>query len=113
LQPSLVYLTGTALSACAYLPNAGPTAGEVVEQGIQDNQIRYAVVDVNANVVSVVLARPAESFDRRFGKYGRSPAPKIGVGDTVTVTIWEAAGGGLFGTSATIGVSPGARSAPA
>jgi polysaccharide export outer membrane protein len=108
----LVCLTGTALSACAYLPTAGPTAGEVVEQGIQDNQIRYDVVDVDANVVSVLLAQPAESFDRRFGKYGKPPAPKIGIGDTVTVTIWEAAGGGLFGASATtIGVSPGARSA--
>jgi polysaccharide biosynthesis/export protein len=106
-----VCLAGTALSACVYLPTAGPTAGQVVEQGTQDNQIRYDVVDVDANVVSVLLAQPAESFDRRFGKYGKPPAPKIGVGDTVSVTIWEAAGGGLFGASAAIGVSPGARSA--
>ena len=106
-----VCLTGATLSACAYLPTAGPTTGEVIDQGTQDNQIHYDVVDVNANVVSVLLAQPAESFERRFGKYGKPPAPKIGIGDSVTATIWEAAGGGLFGASATIGVSPGARSA--
>jgi polysaccharide export outer membrane protein len=106
-----VCLTGAALSGCAYLPTAGPTTGEVIDQGTQDNQIHYDVVDVNANVVSVLLAQPAESFERRFGKHGKPPAPKIGIGDSVTATIWEAAGGGLFGASATIGVSPGARSA--
>jgi polysaccharide biosynthesis/export protein len=105
----LVCLTGAALAGCGYLPTSGPTAGEVIEQGAQDNQTRYAVVDVNAKVVATLLAQPSESFRTRFGKYGKPPAPKIGIGDTVSVSIWEAAGGGLFGTSPTDHVSAGSR----
>jgi polysaccharide export outer membrane protein len=104
-----VLLAGTALVGCGYLPTAGPTAGEVIDQGMQDNQTRYAVVDVNSNVVATLLGQPAESFRTRFGKNGKPPAPKIGIGDTVSVSIWEAAGGGLFGTSPTDHVSAGSR----
>jgi polysaccharide export outer membrane protein len=102
-------LTGIALAGCGYLPTAGPTTGQVIDQGVQDNQVRYDVVDVSAYVVSALLAQPEESFHRRFGKDGKPPAPKIGIGDTISVSIWEAAGGGLFGTSPIAGVSPGSR----
>jgi polysaccharide biosynthesis/export protein len=105
----LVCLTSTALGGCGLLPTAGPTTGQIIDQGVQDNQIRYDVVDVNANVVSALSAQPWESFHARFGKDGKPPAPKIGIGDTVSVSIWEAAGGGLFGTSPIAGVSPGSR----
>jgi polysaccharide export outer membrane protein len=109
LAVAFVCFTGPALAGCAYIPTAGPTTGQVLDQGVQDNQIRYDIVDVNANVVSALSAQPAESFHRRFGKDGKPPPPKIGIGDTVSVSIWEAAGGGLFGTSPIAGVSPGSR----
>src|ERR1700759_1081987 len=105
----LVFLTGAALVGCAYLPTAGPTTSQVIDQGTQDNQIRYDVVDINAGVVNTLLAQPTESFRSRFGKYGKPQPPKIGIGDAITVSIWEAAGGGLFGTSGVAGVSPGSR----
>jgi polysaccharide export outer membrane protein len=105
----LVWLAGAGLAGCAYLPTAGPTASEVIDRGVQDNQTRYDVVEVNANVVATLLAQPAESFRRRFGKYGKPPAPTIGIGDSVSASIWEAAGGGLFGTSPTDHVSAGSR----
>jgi len=104
-----VCVAATGFVACGYLPTAGPTTGQVIDQGVQDNQIRYDVVDVDANVVAALLAQPAESFRRRFGKDGKPPAPTIGIGDTVIISIWEAAGGGLFGTSPIAGVSPGSR----
>jgi polysaccharide export outer membrane protein len=56
------------------------------------------------------LAQPAESFRSRFQQYGKPPAPTIGIGDSLIVTIWEAAGGGLFGGGTTIGVTTGSRS---
>jgi len=108
--PTFACLVGVALAGCEYLPTAGPTAGEVVDQGIQDNQTRYDVVDVNSRVVATLLAQPAESFQRRFGKNGKPPAPKIGIGDTISVSIWEAAGGGLFGASPIDHVTAGSRS---
>jgi polysaccharide export outer membrane protein len=104
-----ICLASAGFAACTYLPTAGPTAGEVIDQGLQNNRIRYDVADVSRGVVDALLAQPAESFRTRFGKYGRLPPPKIGIGDTVSVSIWEAAGGGLFGTSPIAGVSPGLR----
>jgi polysaccharide export outer membrane protein len=104
-----VCLTGAILAGCSYLPTAGPTTGRVIDEAVQDDQIRYNVVDVNAKVVATLLAQPAESFRARFGQSGRPPAPKIGIGDSVSVSIWEAAGGGLFGTSPTGAVSAGSR----
>jgi polysaccharide export outer membrane protein len=101
---------GAALGGCSTLPTAGPTTGQVVDQSVKDNQPRFDVVDVDDNVVSTLLAQPTESFRNRFLKYGKPPDPKIGIGDSITVTIWEAAGGGLFGAGVTTGVSPGSRS---
>jgi polysaccharide export outer membrane protein len=105
----LICLSGAALAGCAYLPTSGPTASDVIDRGVQENQIRYDVVDVDPGVVATLLAQPAESFRTRFGKYGLPAAPKIGIGDTLSVSIWEAAGGGLFGTSPTDHVSAGSR----
>ena len=45
-----ICLASAGLAACTYLPTAGPTAGEVIDQGLQDNQIRYDVVDIIAPV---------------------------------------------------------------
>ena len=106
----LACLAGAALGGCSTLPTAGPTTGQVVDQSVKDNQPRFDVVDVDDNVVSALLAQPAESFRNRYLKYGKPPDPKIGIGDSITVTIWEAAGGGLFGAGITTGVSPGSRS---
>ena len=41
-----ICLASAGLAACTYLRTAGPTAGEVIDQGLQDNQIRYDVVDI-------------------------------------------------------------------
>jgi len=106
----LACLTVAALGGCSTLPTAGPTTGQVVDQSVKDDQARFDIVDVDDNVVSTLLARPGESFRTRFRKYGRPPDPKIGIGDTISVTIWEAAAGGLFGSSVTTGITPGSRS---
>lgn len=109
LTALLISVTGAAVAACSYLPTAGPTTGQVIDEAVQDNRVRYDVVDVNANVVATLLAQPKASFQTRFGAQGKPPAPKYGIGDTVSVSIWEAAGGGLFGSSPVSGVSPGSR----
>jgi len=106
----LVSLAGATLGGCSTLPTAGPTTGQVVDQAVKDDQARFDIVDVDNNVVSALLGRPAESFQSRFRQYGKPPDSKIGIGDAITVTIWEAAGGGLFGGGITTGVSPGSRS---
>jgi polysaccharide biosynthesis/export protein len=99
------------LSACSTLPTAGPTVHELLRQAVADNRARFAIVDVDNNVVATLLSRPSESLAARFKKYGKPPNPKIGIGDAVAVTIWEAAPGGLFSSApaaATAGTATGA-----
>jgi polysaccharide biosynthesis/export protein len=103
-------LAGMIVAGCSSLPTAGPTASDVKHQEIKDSEIRFDLVDIDDNVVAALLASPGENFHTRFKKYGRPPQPRIGVGDSVVVSIWEAAGGGLFGASATDHVSAGSRS---
>ena len=93
---ALACFASIALAGCYTLPTAGPTAGQVVDQAVKDGKRRFDVVNVNAGVVAALLSQPKESFHTRFQKYGKPPEPKIGIGDTVSVSIWEAAAGGLF-----------------
>src|ERR1700688_1056320 len=97
-------------AGCSALPTAGPTASDIRRQEVKDSQTRFDLVDIDDNVVAAVLAEPRESFHARFKKYGAPPQPKIGIGDSVVVSIWEAAGGGLFSSSPTDHVSAGSRS---
>lgn len=105
----LALLAGLA-TGCSALPTAGPTAGDVARQEVRDNQTRFDLVDVDDHVVSALLAEPSDSFRRRFARYGKPPQPRIGVGDGVVVSIWEAAGGGLFSASPSDHVATGSRS---
>ena len=97
-------------AGCDSLPTAGPTLRDVKQQVVENNAPRFDLVDINDNVVAALRAQPKETFQARFKKYGKPPQPKIGVGDSVVVSIWEAAGGGLFGASPTDHVSSGSRS---
>jgi len=106
---AIVGLLACLAAGCSALPTAGPTVKEIRQQEIADDQLRFALVDIDDNVVTIQNAAPPESFSARFKKYGKPPQPKIGVGDTILVSIWEAAGGGLFGASPTDNVSPGSR----
>src|SRR5713101_5752657 len=103
-------LLACVIAGCSALPTAGPTASDVKRQEVKDNQTRFNLVDIDDNVVAAVLAEPRETLHARFKKYGLPPQPKIGIGDSVVVSIWEAAGGGLFSTSPTDHVSAGSRS---
>jgi len=98
------------IAGCSALPTAGPTVSDVRKQEFRGNQTRFDLVDIDDNVLAAVLAEPRESFHARFKKYGIPPQPKIGIGDAVVVSIWEAAGGGLFTASPTDHVSAGSRS---
>jgi polysaccharide export outer membrane protein len=107
---AVIGLLACIIAGCSALPTAGPTARDIRGQVVENNQTRFDLVDIDDNVISAVLAGPRESLHARFKKYGKPPQPKIGIGDAVVVSIWEAAGGGLFSTSPTEHVSAGSRS---
>ena len=107
---AVLALLASLLAGCSALPTAGPTAGDVARQEVRDNQTRFDLVDVDDHVVKALLAEPGDSFHARFAKYGKPPQPRIGIGDSIVVSIWEAAGGGLFGAAPTDHVATGSRS---
>ena len=86
-----------ALSGCASLPTSGPSAGDVVAQQASADQVpRYMVVDIDGAAIEALRHRGFDSFSAQFGDRNISAEPVIGVGDSVSVTIWEASAGGLF-----------------
>ena len=101
------------LAGCSALPSSGPSASAVMDAGSADPSIKpYEVIDIDPSVIDVVDRRPRSSFATRFGDHRLSVEPVIGVGDMITVTIWEASSGGLFSSPAALEkLSAGANSA--
>ena len=105
----LAMVVGLFLAGCSALPTAGPTASQIISQQADDKQPPFAVVDIDSRVVDSLLARPRESLRSRFPDHG-APAATIGVGDSLVVTLWEAAGGGLFASATSDEIAPGSHS---
>ena len=102
---------GLALAGCSALPSAGPLVGDVVSNGDNALEKRYVVVDLDERVVSVLARHRGPSLRARFGDYRPPPDVRIGIGDEVRVTVWEAAAGGLFSSPAIDRFGTGSRSA--
>jgi len=111
---ALIVLAGSALlGGCTWLPNAGPLASDVESQESAPGALGgYVLLDVDERIASICAAQPRESFKRVFPEARPAPDLRIGISDSVVVTIWEAAAGGLF--SAAVGergISAGSRTA--
>lgn len=91
------------LSACSILPNQGPTtqAFEMEENRMPTAVSEgFIVADLTPRVVQLLEGRGVQSFGSLGGAYRGAGQYRIGVGDAVSVSIWEANGGGLFATGA-------------
>jgi polysaccharide export outer membrane protein len=85
-----------AFAGCSSISGSGPSAGDVAEEAGNGAAPRYELVDIDPYVVETLRHRGPASFLAHFGDYRPSVEPRIGIGDTVAVTIWEAGAGGLF-----------------
>jgi polysaccharide export outer membrane protein len=87
------------------LPASGPNS-IVVRAGVPWNGPAYGLVKLNPKVINILDEYGPRTLSAVFGD--RRPPPEIhfGVGDVVSVTIFEAAAGGLF-IPAEAGVRPG------
>lgn len=79
--------------------------------GDPEGQPRYLVTDLSPGAVAILKQVPNLTLAGRFGAHEGSPSPAIGLGDSVSVTLWEAASGGLFSSTAVSGVTAGSHSA--
>jgi polysaccharide biosynthesis/export protein len=87
------------LTACSQLPAGGPSSGEIYEEAT-DLARRFEVVALDPAVLAVLDTRVDETFAGEFSGRGGGATDAIGVGDVLSVTIFEAANGGLFSASA-------------
>ena len=91
---ALIFLIS--LSGCA-LSNSGPSRSEILDSSDSDRRNDIQVVDVNDKVVrTLVESKQQGKFDNLFPSHG-SNNYRIGPGDIIEVTIWEAPPAMLFG----------------
>jgi polysaccharide biosynthesis/export protein len=102
-----------ALAGCDSLPGSGPLANQIAEQQSPPGALNgYILVNLDERTSAIAASQPHESFKRVFSTGRPAPDLRIGVSDSVVVTIWEAAAGGLFSASPTDhGISAGSRTA--
>jgi polysaccharide biosynthesis/export protein len=97
---------GALLTAgCYLLPAAGPNA-VVIQSGGSWNGPPYGLVKLTAGVVAMLDEYGPRSLSATFGDHRPPPEIRFGIGDVVSVSIFEAAAGGLFIPSEA-GVRPG------
>lgn len=103
----------SSLAACSGLPASGPTTAEVTaaSKPTSTGETRFALIDVDPNVVARMEKWSAVSLMGTFGKQGAVSTQAIGQGDYVQVTIWEAAAGGLFSAPVNDRGASGSRTA--
>ncbi|WP_413992048.1 polysaccharide biosynthesis/export family protein [Labrys okinawensis] len=104
------------LASCSTLPHAGPTANSIVSGSEQARDTsgatrsRYAVYDIDERIVSAIENRKPTGFHGSFRLRGPAPSGTLGIGDIVSVSVYEASSGGLFGTG-DVGTGVGTKSA--
>lgn len=85
------------MTGCSSLPSSGPIAYEVASQENQDSSLGgYILIDIDERIASITASQPRDSFARVFRNVAPAPDLRVGIGDSVLVTIYEAAAGGLF-----------------
>lgn len=102
------------LGGCSALPNAGPNTREIFNGADGKASVNkavaspYSIVDIDSIVLSALEALPNQAFRGSFGGGGPSRSGALGVGDTVSVAIYESTTGGLFG-SGDVGTGVGTK----
>ncbi len=84
------YLAAVGLAACSALPGSGPTTSDVMRQASEGRR-HFEMVEVDGRVVEALALRPKLNLTDPFLFAGRPRTSTIGIGDKVSVTIWQAA----------------------
>lgn len=83
------------LTACSTLPSSGPTAASI-EAEPSAASLPFALVSLNQATVDTLARFEPKGLAGTFTDRRPSANIKFGIGDLVSVTIFEAAAGGLF-----------------
>jgi polysaccharide export outer membrane protein len=104
-------LVAALLPACSVLPGTGPKSDAVKSNATaevrSDAALPYALVDISADTIGFLSQPNLVSFKGYFPDKRPKPSQVIGVGDVLSVSIFEAAPGGLFTPAQAAGARPG------
>eukprot|EP01037_Dinobryon_pediforme_P019513 gene19513-19942_t len=91
------------VAGCSSLPDSGPSAGDIrsgattVLKSETASAVKYALVELSSVVLAALGDPGPGSLYKSFGTGRRGPPEtKVGIGDSVQVTIFESSAGGLF-----------------
>ena len=91
--------------ACSIFPTSGPASSDVRSEKSDAEGLPYALVRVTPQVEKVLESK-APRIAQAFPDRGGPSEIRFGIGDVVSVTVFEAAAGGLF-IPLEAGVRPG------
>ncbi len=100
----LVALMALGAAGCSFFPSSGPNS-LAIETGVVTS-VDYALVKLTPDVVRLLAEYGPRTISSTFGDKRPPPEIKFGIGDVVSVSIFEAAAGGLF-IPIEAGVRPG------
>jgi polysaccharide export outer membrane protein len=107
----LAILVAALLPACSLLPGTGPKSDAVKSSATtairSDAALPYALVDISADTIGFLSQPNLVTFKGYFTDKRPKPTQVVGVGDVLTVSIFEAAPGGLFTPAQAAGARPG------
>lgn len=106
----MVLAAGLAVTACGVIPRSGPSADAIMDAGRQEAP-PFALIPIDDRVVTLLAQWHGPSLYGQFGDYRPAVDQRIGIGDSIVVTVWEAAAGGLFSTPLVDPRQPGSHSA--
>jgi len=99
------------LPACSLLPGTGPKSDAVdnnATAGVHSSTpLPYALVDVTADTIGFLSQPNVVTFRGEFPDKRAKPTQVVGVGDTLNISVFEAAPGGLFTPGQAAGARPG------
>lgn len=98
-----------AISGCTALPRQGPTNSDIAAS--TGSLSGVSVVAITPQVAAVLEASRPPTLQGAFGDYRPPREQRIGIGDGLQITLWEAGSGGLFSSPVVDRASTGTRSA--
>jgi polysaccharide biosynthesis/export protein len=103
----LLIIIATALSCggCIITPVSGPSS-LAVDVGLSERGVQYGLVRITPNVIKLLAEYEPHGIAGTFPDKRPPPEIKFGIGDVVSISIFEAAAGGLF-IPIEAGVRPG------
>ncbi len=109
----MALLAITCGSGCSDMPTAGPTREQIVQQAQVDGRTKFNLVEVDDHVITALSnnSKALDAFDEF--RRGKPETDKIGIGDSVTVGLWQSVSGNIFGDAASGAATPATSSGTA